>query len=235
MHNFVIGQRDEFQETDNIFLILKNQLCQLEYTLPPPPEYSNISTLKPSYLSPELWETIFDLAIVDLVKEFNFRILSNFLLVSKPYLLKFYARYFGFDRLVAQQISVVEKYYRISQTFNLLEKVILRIYLGGMNIKLTIFKDYEIEPMPWNIELVSHSEMVYSPVMHSPLIYNPLKNNIRPRIFTIGPANCFISGEVSNSILHGEYFRLPVVILNVTTHLYSAMPLLSFKFFQKVD
>lgn len=211
MYHFLIGRRDDFQENDNLFFLKDSTYVYLDYELPVPQEYNPHSNFINTTLPPELWEKILDSLVVDYLKEFNFGLLCKLLLVSKNYLRKFYSRFFGRDRLVNHRITIVKKYYRISQTLNLLEQIVFKIYLGMTNtLELLIVQGPSCGIMPWDIHEVNCLPQI------TPLIYDPYKRKEwTPHKFEIGPVSCFIHGKINQSLIEAEYFRLPVIILKV--------------------
>lgn len=164
-------------------------------------------------MPPEIWEKIFDIVCIDLIKEFNFGILSRFLLVSKKYMILFYNRFFGKDQLITQEITDPERYFRISQTLYTLENVISLFYRGLTNSYILKSDTHSCEfPQPW--EILNIIPRNYN---HLATIYNPKTKSLwTPKRYFLGDGTSFIRGDITNAVLQAEYFRLPTLIFKVT-------------------
>jgi len=213
MYEMILGEKNEDDFEDNLFYITKKGVSRLTYFLKPVPEYEEKTCLEIFNLPPEIWEKIFDLVVYDFTAEFNYKLLAQLLQVSRPYMVRFYMQFFGRDMLINQEISDIERYYRISQTLYTLERLVTHIYTNFTNrFELRVDNQFNQFPNPWDIFAVTPTIPI-----RAPKVYNHEKKSLfRPETYQIGPCTAFIKGSKFKAALRATYIRLPTIVLRVT-------------------
>lgn len=231
MNSIFIGQRDTFQNDDNLFVIQKNNLARLDHFFKFTTEYPLSPPLQPNSLPSEIWSKILDILVMEYLKEFNYDLLARLLLVSKGYLMEFYKYYFGRDKHIEHDVGVVRCYFRISHTLETLD-LILDLLTESFSCHVNLFLNPERRddiPMPWDVLTVNRDFMGSS----TPKIYVPSSKKIwLPNRYKIGDGHAFIAGSLERSIITPKYFRLPILIISISAYR-SKPPLMTCSFLRQ--